>query len=150
MSNSPWEDAWNNAQPRLASIRDAFNAISSPTSRVMRVGQLDSELLDQDLVQVLQEPLNRALSLINASVKARFESELTLLLKLILYKLSIWNTGASYGAKLQGLKYTVPSTSGKSIKSTRPCNNPIRAFAGSDLLQQLLVSLVIYFSSMEH
>ena len=28
----------------------------------------------------------------------------------MLYKSSIWNTGASYGAKLQGLKYAVPNS----------------------------------------
>ncbi|KAG6911226.1 hypothetical protein DXG01_003093 [Tephrocybe rancida] len=109
MSNSsPWDDAWNAAQPRLAAIRDALNTTTSPDPRVIRVGQLDSELLDQELVQVLQEPLNKALSLINASFKARFEPELTLILQLALYKFSIWNTGASYGAKLQDLRYKVP------------------------------------------
>ncbi|KAG5717657.1 hypothetical protein E4T56_gene18053 [Termitomyces sp. T112] len=63
--------------------------------------------------QVLQEPIHKALSLINASLKVRFEPQLTLLLQLILYKLSIWNNGASYGARLQGLKYSVPSGSEK-------------------------------------
>ncbi|KAG5341922.1 hypothetical protein C0989_006765 [Termitomyces sp. Mn162] len=106
--SSPWEEAWNAAQPRLSAIRDAFDATISPNPRVIRVGKLDSELLDQELVQALQEPIHKALSLINASLKVRFEPELTLLLQLILYKLSIWNNGASYGAKLQGLKYSVP------------------------------------------
>lgn len=31
----------------------------------MRVGKLDAELLDQELVQVLQEPLMKALNLIS-------------------------------------------------------------------------------------
>ncbi|KAG6833895.1 hypothetical protein H0H87_007906 [Tephrocybe sp. NHM501043] len=123
MSNSsPWEEAWNSAQPRLSAIRDAFNTSTSPDPRVIRVGQLDSELLDQELVQVLQEPLNKALSLVNASIKARFEPELALLLQLTLYKLSIWNTGASYGAKLQDLRYTVSRASGKTL--ARPAGTP--------------------------
>jgi peroxin-2 len=66
-SSSPWEDAWNKAQPRLSSIRDTLNANDSPDPRIIRVGQLDSELLDQELVHLLQEPLDRALSLINVS-----------------------------------------------------------------------------------
>ncbi|KAF5388451.1 hypothetical protein D9615_000531 [Tricholomella constricta] len=115
VSQSPWEEAWNRAQPKLSAIRDALNTNTSPDPRVIRVGQLDSELLDQELVQILQEPINKALSLINASLKAQFEPELTLLIQLMLYKLSIWNTGASYGAKLQDLRYIAPSSPGKSL-----------------------------------
>ncbi|RDB22809.1 Peroxisome biogenesis factor 2 [Hypsizygus marmoreus] len=115
-TSTPWEDAWNRAQPTLSSIRDTLNSNTSPDPRVIRVGQLDSELLDQDLVHILQEPLNKALSLINvASLKARFEPELHLLIQLTLYKLSIWNTGASYGAKLQDLRYVVPESPGKTL-----------------------------------
>jgi peroxin-2 len=62
---SVWEEAWNRAQPRLSSIRNRLNPHDSPDPRIMRVGQLDSELLDQELVQLLKEPLNSALSLIN-------------------------------------------------------------------------------------
>ncbi|GLB33946.1 putative pex2 / Pex12 amino terminal region [Lyophyllum shimeji] len=107
---SPWEDAWNRAQPRLAAIRDTLNTSNSADYRVIRVGQLDSELLDQELAQLLQEPLNKALSMISTSLKARFAPELALLIQLTLYKLSIWNTGASYGAKLQDLRYTLPAS----------------------------------------
>jgi peroxin-2 len=42
-----------------------------------------------------------------ASLRARIEPELSLLIRLALYKLSIWSIGASYGAKLQDLKYHV-------------------------------------------
>ena len=49
------------------------------------------------------------ITLCQASLNATFEPELTLLLQLTLYKLSVWNTGASYGAKLQDLRYFVPS-----------------------------------------
>lgn len=41
-----------------------------------------------------------------SALKARFEPELTLLIQLTLYKFSLWDSGASYGAKLQGLTYT--------------------------------------------
>lgn len=68
-NTSVWEEAWNRAQPRLSSIRNALNPHDSPDLRIIRVGQLDSELLDQELVQLLQEPLNSALSLINVCQK---------------------------------------------------------------------------------
>ena len=38
---------------------------------------------------------------VQSSLRARFDPELTLLIQLTLYKLSIWDIGASYGAKLQ-------------------------------------------------
>jgi peroxin-2 len=65
MSPPSWQEAWDKAQPRLAFIRDTLNSNSSPDPRVIRVGQLDSELLDQELVHLLQEPLNKALALFN-------------------------------------------------------------------------------------
>ncbi|EIW82319.1 hypothetical protein CONPUDRAFT_123111 [Coniophora puteana RWD-64-598 SS2] len=104
-TNSTWQTAWDSAQSSLNSIRDLLHSEPSPEPRIIRVGQLDAELLDAELVNLLQEPLNKALALINAALKARFEPELSLIIQLTLYKLSVWDTGASYGAKLQGLKY---------------------------------------------
>jgi peroxin-2 len=58
--------AWDNAQPKLIEIRKAFQSHPSPKPRVIRVGQLDSELLDQELVHLLKEPLSKALGFVNA------------------------------------------------------------------------------------
>ncbi|KDQ64645.1 hypothetical protein JAAARDRAFT_167135 [Jaapia argillacea MUCL 33604] len=118
MSSTPsssWQQDWQDAQPSLSSISRSLTAQSPPKSRILRVGQLDAELLDQELVHLLQEPLTKALSLINSSLRARFEPELSLIIQLTLYKLSIWNTGASYGAKLQDLRYTVPHSIARSL-----------------------------------
>ncbi|KDR83605.1 hypothetical protein GALMADRAFT_219427 [Galerina marginata CBS 339.88] len=109
------EEAWNRAQPKLSHIRTTLSNRDSVQPRIIRVGQLDSELLDQELAQLLQEPITRALSLINSSFRTRFEPELNLLIQLTLYKLSIWDIGASYGAKLQDLRYVVPITSSKRL-----------------------------------
>jgi peroxin-2 len=62
---SSWQQAWDRAQPRLAELRDSLNSFPNPNPRIIRVGQLDSELLDQELVHLLQEPLNKALGLVN-------------------------------------------------------------------------------------
>lgn len=48
-------------------------------------------------------------------MKARIEPELGLLIQLLLYKLSLWDSGASYGAKLQDLRYVVPPSPGSSL-----------------------------------
>uniref|UniRef100_A0A8H7XXN4 RING-type E3 ubiquitin transferase (cysteine targeting) n=1 Tax=Psilocybe cubensis TaxID=181762 RepID=A0A8H7XXN4_PSICU len=89
------EEAWNHAQPRISQIRTSLTSADSGRPRIIRVGQLDAELLDQELAQLLQEPINKTLSLIN----------------LTLYKLSVWNTGATYGARLQDLRYVVQNIS---------------------------------------
>ncbi|TFK55904.1 hypothetical protein OE88DRAFT_1621723 [Heliocybe sulcata] len=109
---SSWQQAWLDAQSKLQAASDALTTRDTPRPRVLRVGQLDAELLDQELLHMLQEPLNKALALFNSSLKARFEPELALIIELTLYKLSIWSDGASYGAKLQNLRYRVPFTHG--------------------------------------
>lgn len=60
-----WQQLWDLAQPRLQSIQTTLSSDSGPQPSIFRVGQLDAELLDQELVHLLQEPLNKALALIN-------------------------------------------------------------------------------------
>lgn len=67
MASTLWNDAWERAQPSLGVIRENINA-RSPDPRIVRVGQLDSELLDQELVQLLQDPISKALGLISVSL----------------------------------------------------------------------------------
>lgn len=58
------------------------------------------------------------------ALRAQFDSELTLVIQLMLYKFSLWNHGASYGARLQGLKYGTPSKLSDSISFTRTSSLP--------------------------
>ena len=67
---STWQQLWQEAQPRLHSVQQSLNTQDSPTPKVIRVGQLDAELLDQELVQLLQEPLTKALSLVNVRLSS--------------------------------------------------------------------------------
>ncbi|KAJ7044485.1 Pex12 amino terminal region-domain-containing protein [Mycena alexandri] len=108
------ESAWESAQTRLAEIR-ALSWIDGPSLRTIRVGQLDAELLDQELVHLLQEPISKALN------SPQWKPELSLFIQLVLYRLSVWNTGATYGAKLQDLRYVVPNPSGPLSPSGLPC-----------------------------
>jgi len=48
---------------------------------------------------------------VQSTLKSRFEPELSLFIQLTLYRLSVWATGASYGAKLQDLRYTYTHSS---------------------------------------
>lgn len=45
------------------------------------------------------------MSFIQPTYKERFEPELTALLNLVLFKLSVYDSGASYGSQLQNLKF---------------------------------------------
>lgn len=64
-SQASWEKIWNDSQFQLAAIRQSLAGEQNPIPRVMRVGKLDAELLDQELVQVLEDPLSKALSVVN-------------------------------------------------------------------------------------
>lgn len=55
-----WQQAYSTAQPTLSTVRDNLGSTTSTYSRIMRVGQLDAELLDQELVHLLCEPLQKA------------------------------------------------------------------------------------------
>jgi peroxin-2 len=50
-----------------------------------------------------------------------FEPELILIIQSVLYKFSIWDVGATYGARLQGLRYA-RSKEGNTL--TRACDLP--------------------------
>jgi peroxin-2 len=131
--STSWQQLWDEAQPTLRNAERSLASTSTPVaSRIIRVGQLDAELLDAELVNLLRDPLSKSLGLINvcppampgvlgasltgiacavqSALKSRFDPELSLFIQLTLYRLSVWATGASYGAKLQDLKYVVLST----------------------------------------
>lgn len=85
----------------------AWDAVSSPlgTQPAFRVGQVDAELLDEELLNLLKSQAGEGLKLFGAHLKDEYGAEIGASLRAILWKLSIWDHGASYGASLQGLKY---------------------------------------------
>ncbi|KAI0832481.1 peroxisomal biogenesis factor 2 [Trametes gibbosa] len=134
-----WKNAWRDAQRRLPQIQADIAVTPSPLPRITRVGKVDAELLDAELVQLLKEPLTKALNLVNSAFKARFEPELGLLIHLVLYKFSVWDQGASYGAKLQGLKYASPLLSTSGLRTA--CGLP-----GSTLVLHSIITIFLpYF-----
>lgn len=72
-----WQEAWNAAQPRISSIRASYRSDDAPASRPLRVNQLDSELLDQQLVHLLCEPLQKAVGAVNVRTFLYSVRELT-------------------------------------------------------------------------
>ena len=61
-----WQQLWDDAQSTLSNAERSLASTSSPVaSRILRVGQLDAELLDVELVNLLRDPLSKALGLVN-------------------------------------------------------------------------------------
>ena len=76
------------------------------TKPVFRVGQVDAELLDEELLVLLRTQVGEALKYFGAHIQDDWSSEILLALRAALFKLSIWDHNASYGAVLQDLQYT--------------------------------------------
>lgn len=86
----------------------AWELVSSRegTKPAFRVGQVDAELLDEDLVQQLRDQVGEALKYLGTNLKDDWAAEILLALRAILFKLTVWDHDATYGAALQNLKYT--------------------------------------------
>ncbi|KAI1174074.1 Pex12 amino terminal region-domain-containing protein [Nemania sp. FL0916] len=86
----------------------AWELVSSRegTRPAFRVGQVDAELLDEDLVQQLRDQVGEALKYLGTNLRDDWSAEILLALRAVLFKLTIWDHDATYGAALQNLKYT--------------------------------------------
>lgn len=76
-----------------------------------RVGQVDAELLDEELLELLKGQVAEGFKHFGSHITDNYTPEILLGLRLVLFKLSIWNNNASYGAHLQGLRYADARTS---------------------------------------
>ena len=88
------------AQQATAVLRSPYG-----TRPAFRVGQVDAELLDEELLNLLKNQAGEGFKLFGTHVKDDWNAEISSALRAVLWKLSIWDHGASYGASLQGLKY---------------------------------------------
>ncbi|KAK7757938.1 peroxisome assembly protein (Peroxin-2) [Diatrype stigma] len=77
------------------------------TRPAFRVGQVDAELLDEDLVGQLRDQVGEAVKYLGGgTLKDDWSAEILLALRAVLFKLTVWDHDATYGAALQNLKYT--------------------------------------------
>ncbi|KAM7206722.1 Pex2 / Pex12 amino terminal region domain containing protein [Rhypophila sp. PSN 637] len=113
-----------------SSTLSLWDTISSRegTRPSFRVGQVDAELLDQELVDLLKTQVGDALKYFSgttagvpgqgtnsASIKDEWDAEILLVLRAVLFKLTVWDHDATYGAALQNLKYTDARKSGSAV-----------------------------------
>jgi len=88
----------------LSSIWNAIKGREG-TRPAFRVGQVDAELLDEELLDLLKSQVGEGLKYFGSHITDAWAPEILLALRTILFKLSIWDNNASYGAHLQGLRY---------------------------------------------
>lgn len=62
-----WNANWKDIQPTLRKVRRSMASLRTSSLKVMRVSQLDSDILDIELVDILKEQLWSAISLFKAS-----------------------------------------------------------------------------------
>ena len=65
--SSHWQQAWDEARPVLRKWRDTVR--NEIRGYVPRVGQLDAELLDEEITLTLQEPIKKAFTLVDVSIR---------------------------------------------------------------------------------
>lgn len=93
---------------RALSLWDTL-ASREGTRPAFRVGQVDSELLDDELVSLLRDQVGEALKYVGglgSDLKEEWSDEILLVLRAVLFKLTVWDHNATYGAALQNLRYT--------------------------------------------
>jgi len=68
-----WKNDWIRAQNTLSSIRRSLPSFPSSPLRILRVSQLDADLLDTELFAMLKEQLWQAFSLLDVGIFLRYE-----------------------------------------------------------------------------
>lgn len=90
-------------------LNAAWDTLSSRegTRPAFRVGQVDAELLDDELIELLRGQVSEALKYFGGGhLQDDWSAEILLALRAVLFKLTVWDHDATYGAALQNLKYT--------------------------------------------
>lgn len=87
------------------------------TRPAFRVGQVDAELLDEELLALLKGQVSEALKYFGTHLQDDWSAEIMLALRAVLFKLTIWDHDATYGAALQNLKFTDARKKGPDLVS---------------------------------
>lgn len=119
--------------------RNLLQLLNNPVPQP-RVGQLDASILDGELVELLKTQLWKVFKSFRPDIKDNYESELLLLLKLLVFKLTVWDHSATYGAKLQNLKFVdgrVPSSMSRPLSREQKLGYALLVVGGDFLWGKL-------------
>ncbi|KAJ1966065.1 peroxisome assembly protein (Peroxin-2) [Dipsacomyces acuminosporus] len=100
-----WKRTWSATNSHLqANI--GKNAVRTAVPRNSRVNKLDADLLDDELTDMLREPVSNAMSLIRPGFVDKYRLEIDTAIKAVLFWLSVGShRRATYGQSLQNLTY---------------------------------------------
>eukprot|EP01135_Chromosphaera_perkinsii_P002807 Nk52_evm16s227 gene=Nk52_evmTU16s227 len=117
-SSSPYSSSSLSSHSSCSSALFLHNnpALNEPSIR--RVLQLDAYKLDHELYHILYNQLSKAFSLFNPAVIERIEPEIALVVKIVIYGMSVFHKGTTYGNKLQNL-WLIRQRDGKPLGVTR-------------------------------
>jgi len=73
------------------------------------VSQLDANIIDQEVYEILTLQFNKIFTFFSEKMFEKYKPELSLLLQMILFRLSIWSFGSTHGYQLQNLKFNLPN-----------------------------------------
>ncbi|KAJ1671881.1 peroxisome assembly protein (Peroxin-2) [Coemansia sp. RSA 1694] len=101
-----WKPAWAATEAR---IRDSAGrtAVRTAVPRNSRVSKLDADLLDDELTDMLREPVSKAMSLLRPQLVDKHRLEIDTAIRAVLFWLSAGSASrrATYGQSLQNLTY---------------------------------------------
>jgi len=97
---------WQKEVKQLSSSLEAqaklLHATKPTEYNILRVNQLDAQILDQELTEILKMQFMKVFSLFNIS---SLEPELEALLNLTIFRISIYALDRTYGQQLQNLQF---------------------------------------------
>ncbi|KAJ8099119.1 Pex12 amino terminal region-domain-containing protein [Lipomyces tetrasporus] len=88
--------------PRVQNLLSQLTSTANYPS--IRVGQLDAALLDNELFDILKSQIWDCSKYIQSQIKEHYITELSLLLKVLAWKVTVWDHSATYGGLLQNLR----------------------------------------------
>jgi len=101
----PWVKEWERTSPLLNSLAAKLSERTPAPLQILRVNQLDASLLDNELTSIIKTSFTKIFSLFKPSLTDRFSPELDALLHFIMFRLSLYAVGSTYGQSLQNLTY---------------------------------------------
>ena len=110
---APLVNSVTSLQRRLSSVV-GHDSLRHPA---LRSGQLDAELLDEELLSLFAGQVGEALKYYGSSLREDWAREIELLLRAALWKVGVWDKDGSYGVILQGLRF-VDARSASNVSST--------------------------------
>ncbi|EGC36519.1 hypothetical protein DICPUDRAFT_150983 [Dictyostelium purpureum] len=103
--HSDWNKVYNSEREKLLNINKEIQSIKRPSTTIVRVSQLDSARLDEEILDLLRSQFMKIFSFFKPNFIQRFQPEINAILKSIIFKLSIFNLGTTYGNQLQNLTF---------------------------------------------